>query len=62
MLRERDGSVRCVHDRHVLGLFGHDDWLGLMRRAGFEARSLPFEHSGYEPGSLQVFIGHRPES
>lgn len=60
MLREADGSVRCMHDRHVLGLFGHDVWLRLLGRAGFEARSLPFEHSGYEPDSLHVFVGRRP--
>jgi SAM-dependent methyltransferase len=61
MLREGVDEVRCVLDRHVCGLFSHDDWVGLITRAGFRARSLPFEHSELEPGSTHVFIGIKPE-
>jgi SAM-dependent methyltransferase len=35
ILRERDGSVRVEHDRHVFGLFGRQTWLNLLSDAGF---------------------------
>ncbi len=60
VLRESDGSVRVVHDRHALGLFGRDDWLRLLREAGFEPRVLPFEHSQIEPGTCEVFAAAKP--
>ncbi|MFC1996944.1 class I SAM-dependent DNA methyltransferase [Chloroflexota bacterium] len=61
LLRDGAGQVRCVHDRHIMGLFGHDDWLRLIAQAGFQASSLPFEHSEIEPGSTHVFVGIKPE-
>jgi SAM-dependent methyltransferase len=36
--RDRAGDVRVVHDRHVFGLFERDDWLRLLREAGFDPR------------------------
>jgi hypothetical protein len=57
LLREGAQEVRCVLDRHICGLFSHDDWLRLITQAGFQARSLPFEHSELEPGSTHVFLG-----
>ena len=60
VLREEGAETRCVLDRHVCGLFGREDWLLWMREAGFDARSLPFEHSEVEPGSCDLFVGVRP--
>ncbi len=60
LLREADGSMRVAQDRHVLGLFSRDDWLRLLRDAGFEPQALPFEHSELEPGAAEVFIAKRP--
>lgn len=59
LLREGASDVKCVVDQHVCGLFGREEWLGWMREAGFEARSLPFDHSEVEPGSCEVFLGVR---
>ncbi|MBN1426181.1 class I SAM-dependent methyltransferase [Candidatus Fermentibacteria bacterium] len=61
VLREGAHHVRCVLDRHTCGLFGHNDWLQMMARVGFEARSLPFAHTEIEPGSAHVFLGHKPD-
>jgi hypothetical protein len=36
LLREAGGGVRAVHDRHVMGLFGREVWLRLLRESGFE--------------------------
>ena len=60
LLRERDGTVRVEHDRHVEGLFSRATWLRLLAEAGFEARAVPFEHSELEPGSHEVFVARRP--
>ena len=39
LLREADGAVRAVHDRHVEGLFPRATWLGLLEDAGLSASS-----------------------
>lgn len=59
VLRERDGSARVEHDRHVEGLFATDVWLGLLAEAGFEARAerADFASEG-DPGTV-VFAGVR---
>ena len=61
MLREADGRVEVVHDRHVEGLFARADWLGWLADAGFEAESIVFDHSELEPGSYEVFVCRKPE-
>jgi len=60
LLRDRDGSVRAVQDRHVEGLFGRDRWLHLLADVGFEARSVPLVLSDVEPGRHEMFVGRRP--
>ena len=56
LLRERDGSVRVEHDRHVEGLFARADWMRWLSGAGFEPRNVPH---GAEPG-YEVFVCRRP--
>jgi len=60
MLREADGSVRVVHDRHIEGLFSRADWLRILEDAGFQARSVVFDHSELEPGTYELFVGIKP--
>lgn len=60
LLREKDGSMQVVHDRHIEGLFARADWLRLLSEVGFQARMVPFEHSEVEPGSCEVFVGSKP--
>ena len=62
LLREADGSVRVVHDRHVEGLFPRATWLRLLDETGFEARAVPVEHSELEPGSYEVLVATRRAS
>ena len=57
LLREGAEDVRCVLDRHLVGLFSREDWLRLMEEVGFKARALPFEHSEIEAGTCEVFVG-----
>jgi SAM-dependent methyltransferase len=58
-LREADGSVRVVHDRHIEGLFPRETWLRLLREAGFEPEVVPFDHSELEQGTYQLFLARR---
>ena len=60
LLHFEDGAVRVEHDRHVEGLFSRADWLRLLSGAGFDARSVPFEHSELEAGSHEVFVAKVP--
>lgn len=61
LLRFEDVRVQVEHDRHVEGLFARADWLRLLSEAGFvEARTVPVDHSGLEPGAHEVFVARRP--
>lgn len=59
VLREADGRVEVVHDRHHLGLFGQDVWLRLLRDVGFEAEVVLEDTEEDRPGRI-VFVAHRP--
>lgn len=62
LLRDADGSVRAVHDRHIEGLFSRADWLRWLSESGFvDVRSVPLEHSGLEPGAHEVFVARKGE-
>jgi SAM-dependent methyltransferase len=60
LMRERDGSMRVEHDRHVEGLFSRAAWLRLLGEAGFRASAVPFDHSEVDHCTLEVFLGIRP--
>jgi SAM-dependent methyltransferase len=60
LLRDEGGDVRVESDRHRMGLFSRSQWLDAIRRVGFEARAIPFEHSEVEPGTMELFLGVRP--
>ena len=60
LLRDRDGSTRVEHDRHVKGVFTRQRWLDLLTDVGFAARRVPFVHPDVEPGRHEMFVGSRP--
>jgi ubiquinone/menaquinone biosynthesis C-methylase UbiE len=60
LLRERDGSVRVEHDRHVEGLFSRADWLRLLDDVGFRAHVVPVQLSQPDLCTLEAFVGTRP--
>jgi SAM-dependent methyltransferase len=60
VLRESDGSIEVVHDRHIEGMFPRATWLRLFREAGFEPRVIPFDHSELEPGTYELFVCVKP--
>ncbi len=60
LLRDVNGAVEVVHDRHVMGLFPRAVWLELIAAAGFEPLAVPFEHSSYSDTGHEVFLGLKP--
>jgi trans-aconitate methyltransferase len=58
LLRETDGSVRALHDRHVCGLFAEAEWLSSLEAAGFDPHpvSISFED---EDRDWVVFVARR---
>jgi SAM-dependent methyltransferase len=60
LLKDENGAVEVVHDRHIMGLFPRAAWLELIAEAGFEPRAVPFEHSSHGNTGHEVFLGLRP--
>lgn len=59
VIRESDGSVRVVHDRHENGLFARQVWLDTLRSVGFEPDVGVYAHTDL-PGGYEMFVGRRP--
>jgi hypothetical protein len=60
LLRDADGEVRVVRDRHLLGAFSRDRWMALLAEVGFvEARSVSIQHPDVE-APHEVFVARRP--
>jgi SAM-dependent methyltransferase len=62
LLRDGNGDIECVLDKHRLGLFSRDQWLQWLAEAGFKPSFVPFEHSEIPAGDCEVFIGRKPLS
>jgi SAM-dependent methyltransferase len=58
LLREQDGDVRTVHDRHIEGLFPRTTWWRLLSDMGLQVRSAtrPVD----EDETDEIFIALRP--
>jgi hypothetical protein len=62
LLRETDGAVEVVHDRHLMGLFPRIVWWERIAAAAFEPLVVPFEHSSYSDTGHEVFLGIRTDA
>ena len=60
LYRERDGSVRVEHDRHLDGPFSRMERLRWLAEAGFRATVIPVVLTDLEPGAYEVFVAKRP--
>ena len=54
LLRNQEGEVRVVHDRHVQGLFRRAKWLHLLREVGMKAIVVKDDEV------RDLFLGRRP--
>ena len=60
LIRQEDGEVQIEYDRHLFGLFSHEQWLKLLAEVGFRSRAIPYEHSEPHIGAGDVFVGVKP--
>ncbi|HZM81305.1 MAG TPA: class I SAM-dependent methyltransferase [Candidatus Limnocylindrales bacterium] len=58
LFRDRDGSVRVVHESHRTGLFERDLWLRLLTEAGFEPE-IVVEETTEERAPRELLVGRR---
>mgnify|MGYP002634180333 CR=1 FL=1 len=56
LLREADGTVRSVHDRHLMGLFPRQMFVDTLRAAGF----VPTSAILTTPIDGEIFLARRP--
>ena len=62
LLRDEDGAVEVVHDRHLMGLFPRAVWLSIIEAAGFTALAASRPGSSeHDPGHV-VFLGLKPDA
>ena len=61
VLRDEDGQVRVLHDRHEEGLFSQQTWKEVLTDVGFEPSIVPFDHSEVEQ-TLVLVVGKKPEA
>ena len=59
LVREADGSVRCLHEEHVFGLFPQATWVHLFERCGFAVQVVE-ERTDDERTPRLVFLGRKP--
>jgi hypothetical protein len=62
VMRDRDGAVEVMHDRHSMGLFPRAAWLVMIRNAGFEPVHVPVARGPYGSPGQDIFLGLRPLS
>ncbi len=56
LLREGDRPLQSVDEQHRCGLFSRNDWLDLLRRAGFEPERIE------DPYRRDLFLARKPAS
>jgi len=60
MVRDENGQMNCVYDRHILGLFSQETWIRIMKEVGFIPKVIPFDTKSDTEGVLILFVGHKP--
>ena len=61
LLREQDGTVRAVHERHTMSLFSHATWWKHIRAAGLQPHDCTADLLGLEldSGVGELFVARR---
>ncbi len=56
LIRDQQGHIRVVHERHTYGLFARAKWLRLLREVGFELNTINVVLDDFE---RDLFVGRR---
>ncbi|MGD1119807.1 MAG: class I SAM-dependent methyltransferase [Dehalococcoidales bacterium] len=60
LLKDGD-AVTCENDRHIMGLFAKDEWVGLMEKMGFSVKVIERQPNWWPPMGTRLFLGIKPE-
>jgi trans-aconitate methyltransferase len=58
LVRENDGSVRCLHEAHAFGLFPLATWVALFERCGFAVEVVE-ERTDDQRVPRLIFVGRK---
>ena len=61
LLKDGDAIRQSGLDEHLCGLFYRNEWLAAMGEVGFRQKTVPYDHSDFEKGTHQMFLGVKPE-
>lgn len=59
LLKDKDDTITCVHDRAQEGIFAKAIWERLLTKAGFNVIFEPIAHSELEPESYYGIVGRK---
>jgi SAM-dependent methyltransferase len=59
LLREADGGMSVLQDRHICAAHPQATWLGAFEDAGFDVEMKELRHSEVEPGSTFHFVARK---
>ena len=60
LMKDVNGTVEVVHDRHVMGLFPRAVWLELIATAGYTPLAVCSGHISRGDAGHEIFLGLRP--
>jgi hypothetical protein len=59
LLRDRDGEMQSLHERHEVGLFPIETWTCTLSARGFSVEVVT-EQTEDERTPRRIFVGHKP--
>jgi SAM-dependent methyltransferase len=59
LIKNKKGQIKVVQDRHIMGLFPRQTWLGLLTKHGLQPGVIPFKHSQIELGTSEIFLARK---
>jgi len=59
LLREGE-SITCESERHIMGLFGKNNWQNIMEKTGFTIKVIERKADWEPPIGTQLFLGVKP--
>lgn len=59
LLKDKDATVTCIHDRAKEGIFPRATWKSLLIKAGFDVIFESIAHSELEPDSYYGIVGRK---
>lgn len=59
LVRDEEGDIQVEHDRHILGVFPRETWLGIIAEEGFEPKAVSYPQTDDDSYCNEVFVGSK---